>query len=89
MRVGLRGESLDQVDARLSAAVERDFVTVFGVKPRSFFAARRQRVAQAYLQLDSPTTMARQHGRAGALAGLDVLLLAVAIHIHWRKGTAR
>ncbi len=87
-RVGLRGPAFEREDAGLRMTVERDFVTAFGVRPRAFRAAPRDRVAQAYLQLDAPDTMRRQHGRAGSLAGLDLLMLAVAIHVQWRKGVS-
>lgn len=89
LRVGLRGMAFEQADAPLRVTVERDFVTAFGVRPRTFPAAPRDRVAQAYLQLDALDTMQRQHGRAGSLAGLDILVLAVAIHVQWHKEAPR
>lgn len=89
LRVGLRGAAFEQADAPLRMTVERDFVTAFGVRPRTFPAAPRDRVAQAYLQLDALDTMQRQHGRAGSLAGLDILVLAVAIHLQWHKDAPR
>lgn len=86
LRVGLRGEAFKDEQSELRRTVERDFLTAFGVRPRVFPAAPRDRVAKAYLQLDAPDTMERQHGRAGSLAGLDLLLVAIAIHLEWRKG---
>jgi hypothetical protein len=85
LRVGLRGDAFKQTNCPLHTTVERDFVTAFGVRPRIFPAAPRDRVAQAYLQFDAMDTMERQHGRAGSLAGLDVLMLAIDIHIQWHK----
>lgn len=89
LRVGLRGEAFEDDESDLRRTVERDFLTAFGVRPRVFLAAPRDRVAKAYLQLDAPDTMQRQHGRAGSLAGLDLLLVAIAVHIEWRKGGAK
>lgn len=89
LRVGLRGAAFEQAGAPLRMTVERDFVTAFGVRPRTFPAATRKRVAQAYLQLDAQDTMQRRHGRAGSLAGLDILVLAVAIHLQWHKDAPR
>jgi hypothetical protein len=83
LRVCLRGESLDTVDMLLSQNTERDFVTAFGVKPRVHLAEPRKRVAQAYLQFDSEDTKDQPYGSSGSLKGLDVLMLAVAIHLQW------
>ena len=86
LRVCVRPGGSDSSGAGLKAIVERDFITAFGIKPRVIPAKPRSRVAQAYLQLDSDDTMDRHHARAGSLKGLDVLMLAVAVHLDWRKG---
>jgi hypothetical protein len=85
LRLCLRAESLDNVDLQLSQNTERDFVTAFGVKPRMHLAEPRSRVAQAYLQFDSEDTKDQPYGSSGSLKGLDVLMLAVAIHLQWQQ----
>jgi integrase len=85
LRIGFRGAAFEQSNSTLRTTVERDFVTAFGLLPRTFPAAPRERVPQAYLQFDARDTMEGQHGRAGSLAGLDILMVAIAAHVNWLK----
>lgn len=86
LRVCLRGQSIAQIDPELKESVQRDFITSFGIKPKLHLAKPRDRVAQAYLQIDSREAKDRPHASSGSISGLDVLMLSIAIHLAWTEG---
>lgn len=86
LRVCVRREASGRVCPNLRAQVDRDFVTAFGIKPRVQEIEPRDRGPRAHLQFDSSRTRHRPHARAGSLQGLDVLMLAIAVHQNWRRG---
>lgn len=66
---------------------QRDFTTVFGVKPRIYAVEKREWDASTYLLWDSDDCIDAPTGASGTLDGLDAWMCAIGVHVNsWNQG---